>query len=153
MKKILLDTSVVVPALLHSHPNHAAADLWITAGQQGRCQLFVALHSVTEAFSVLTRLPTHKYVPADEVWNVIEQTLLPAATIVEVAANDVLAKLRWCASQQLAGGILYDALIALAAETADVDLLLTYNTRHFLQVLPTAVDRIHVPDAALLPKS
>lgn len=62
-------------------------------------------------------------------------------------------KPRWCAGQKLAGGILYDALIALAAETADVDLLLTYNIRHFRQVWPTAVDRIHIPDSALLTKS
>jgi predicted nucleic acid-binding protein len=49
------------------------------------------------------------------------------------------------AARNVAGGATYDALIAAVARKTNVDLLLTLNTKHFLQVAPDLAGRIQEP--------
>ncbi len=151
MIRVLPDTSVLFPALWKEHENHEVAVRWLDAARRQVCNCVVSSHSVVELFSVMTRHPATRHIASHDVWQVIESTLLPDVTLVPLTSEQLIAKLRWCSANGLGGGILYDAIVAAAAEVAQVDLLITYNPKHFLRVWPTAVDRIQSPDHAILP--
>jgi len=109
-----LDTSVAVPLLVRTHRAHGAVVHW----WDGRA---VALsgHAVPETYSVLTRLPGDlRLAPADAARLLAERFLEPLLLGPEVAGRlpDVLGPLG------IAGGAVYDALVALAAVEHDVDL-------------------------------
>ena len=55
--KILLDTSVLVAAMVETHPAYEAAFPYLLRMKKGEENGFVAAHSLAESFSVLTRLP------------------------------------------------------------------------------------------------
>ncbi|HUZ54619.1 MAG TPA: PIN domain-containing protein [Streptosporangiaceae bacterium] len=87
---VAVDTSVAVPLLVRSHHDHAAVARWWN-GQE----ITVSGHALAETYSVLTRLPGDaRLAPADA-----------ARTL-----PDTLSRLG------IAGGAVYDALVALAAQ-------------------------------------
>jgi predicted nucleic acid-binding protein len=55
--KVLFDTSVLIAALVVSHPQHAACFPRLKAAQSKQIQGFISTHTLAEAYSVLTRLP------------------------------------------------------------------------------------------------
>ena len=104
---VAVDTSVVVPLLVRSHDDHAAVVRW-WSGQE------VALsgHALAETYSVLTRLPGDARLdPADAVRllnaRFSSPLLLGGSSTRELP--EVLSRLG------IAGGAVYDALVALAA--------------------------------------
>ena len=109
------DTSVLVAAFASWHPAHAAAAdaLDSAAG--------VPAHVVVETYSVLTRLPPpHRVRPAVAAeWlrrRLVGQPLAPAgATVAMLPAT--------ASELGIAGGAVYDALVALTARDAGARLL------------------------------
>jgi len=55
--RILLDTSVLVAAMLVTHPAHHRAIAWLQRIRQGSDTGPVSAHSLAELYAVLTRLP------------------------------------------------------------------------------------------------
>ncbi|HUQ67944.1 MAG TPA: hypothetical protein VM165_00385, partial [Planctomycetaceae bacterium] len=55
------------------------------------------------------------------------------------------------AARGLGGGVIYDALIAAAADIAGVDFLVTRNVKHFELVWPQGCGRIVSPDIVAAP--
>jgi predicted nucleic acid-binding protein len=109
-----LDTSVAVPLLVRTHRAHGAVVHW----WDGR-EVALSGHAVPETYSVLTRLPGDlRLAPADAARLLAERFLEPLLLGPEVAGRlpDVLGPLG------IAGGAVYDALVALAAVEHDVDL-------------------------------
>lgn len=149
--KVLCDTSVLVPALWKWHPDHGNCVGWLIAAMASRVELKMAAHSLAETFSVVTRLPTKQRVAPALAWQVIETTLLPHVELVEVPASRYRSVLGDLASRGIGGGIVYDALIAAAAELAQVDLLLTNNVTHFEIVWPQGRGRIASPKTVTAP--
>jgi predicted nucleic acid-binding protein len=114
-RRLAVDTSVAVPLLLASHPEHDAVVAW----QRGR-RLHLTGHSMAETYSVLTRLPGVGPDAAGEVARVIgarfeEPFLLPAEV-----GRDLPQRL---ATAGIAGGAVYDAMVGLAAVAAGVPLV------------------------------
>ncbi len=104
---IALDTSVAVPLLVQTHRAHAAVVRWWDGREVALCG-----HAVAETYSVLTRLPGDvRVAPADAARLLTERFAAPLLLGPEVAGRlpDVLSKLG------IAGGAVYDALVALAA--------------------------------------
>lgn len=102
-----LDTSVAVPLLVQTHQAHTAVTRW-WAGRS------VALsgHALAETYSVLTRLPGDiRLAPADAARLLSARFSAPLLLSPETAAAlpSVLADM--C----IAGGAVYDAVVALAA--------------------------------------
>jgi predicted nucleic acid-binding protein len=149
--KVLCDTSVLVPALWKWHDDHAACIGWLTAAAGSRIELVLAVHSIAETFSVVTRLPTKQRVSPADAWQAIQGSLLPHARLIEVPATNYQSVLADLAARGLGGGIIYDALIASAAQIAQVDLLVTKNVRHFEIAWPQGHGRIVSPDTATAP--
>ena len=105
---VAIDTSVAVPLLVRSHHDHAAVVRW-WSGQE------VALsgHALAETYSVLTRLPGDaRLAPADAA-RLLDARFSPPLVLSSPRARklpDTLSRLG------IAGGAVYDALVALAAK-------------------------------------
>lgn len=104
---VAVDTSVAVPLLVRSHEEHATVAAWAA----GRA-LALAGHALAETYAVLTRLPGDARVEPGDTCRLLRSRfgapiLLGARTSRRLP--DVLAALG------IAGGAVYDAMIAIAA--------------------------------------
>ena len=114
MTTLGLDTSVAVPLLVRTHRAHAAVTRW----WDGR-EVALSGHALAETYSVLTRLPGDlRLAPADAARLLGERFGEPLLLGAEVAGRlpAVLGHLG------IAGGAVYDALVALAAVEHDAEL-------------------------------
>lgn len=111
---VAVDTSVAIPLLVRSHHDHADVTRWWD-GQE----LALSGHALAETYSVLTRLPGDaRLAPAD------------AARLLDVRFSSPLVLGRSQARKLpdtlsrlgIAGGAVYDALVALAAKEHDTPL-------------------------------
>jgi len=114
LSALALDTSVAVPLLVQTHREHAAVVRW-WAGRD------VALsgHALAETYSVLTRLPGDlRLSPGDAAWLLRERFGVPFVLRAQTARRipEVLGELG------IAGGAVYDAIVALAAVEHGADL-------------------------------
>lgn len=115
-----LDTSVAVPLLVRTHQAHAAVVRW----WNGR-KVALSGHALAETYAVLTRLPGDiRLAPADAARLLEERFEPPLLLEAKVAARlpAILSELG------IAGGAVYDALVALAA-TANECTLATRDAR------------------------
>ena len=112
---ITVDTSVVVAAFASWHEGHASATA--TLARRPRLPAHVAL----ESFSVLTRLPAPHRAPPELVAEYLEAAF-PAAPLT-LSGRAQLALVRLAARAGLAGGAIYDALIAATAKQARATLV------------------------------
>ncbi|HXC85752.1 MAG TPA: type II toxin-antitoxin system VapC family toxin [Trebonia sp.] len=111
---VAIDTSVAVPLLVRSHHDHATVVRWWN-GQE----LALSGHALAETYSVLTRLPGDaRLVPADAATLLKSRFSSPLvlAAVQTRKLPDTLSRLG------IAGGAVYDALVALAAREHGVAL-------------------------------
>lgn len=111
---LALDTSVAVPLLVQTHAAHADVVRW-WAGRE------VALsgHALAETYSVLTRLPGDLRMEPADAARLLEDRFSPPLLLRPETARrlpDVLSRM------EIAGGAVYDALVALPALEHKVDL-------------------------------
>ena len=107
MTALALDTSVAIPLVVATHRAHSVVSRW----WNGR-EVALSGHAVAETYSVLTRLPGDlRLAPADAARLLAERFVEPLLLGSEVAGRlpEVLSRLG------IAGGAVYDALVALAA--------------------------------------
>jgi toxin FitB len=105
---VAVDTSVAVPLLVRSHHDHAAVVRW-----WDRQEITLSGHALVETYSVLTRLPGDaRLAPADAARLLTARFPSPL-----VLSNSRARKLPGTLSRLgIAGGAVYDALVALAAK-------------------------------------
>jgi predicted nucleic acid-binding protein len=146
LNRVLLDTSVLVAALVELHPQHAIALPWLARGRARQVALFVAAHSLAECFSTLTSLPIRPPIGADRAHRLIEHDILgqARARLVPLSGADYRAVISGVAGRGLRGGIVYDALIARAAEKVEARLV-TFNARHFGRLVADPARRLLDP--------
>lgn len=105
---VAVDTSVAVPLLVRAHHNHADVVRWWN-GQE----IALSGHALAETYSVLTRLPGDaRLAPADATRLLNARFASPLVLGSSPARKlpDTLSRLG------IAGGAVYDALVALAAK-------------------------------------
>jgi predicted nucleic acid-binding protein len=121
----------MVAAVCSWHERHRAAAAEIERRLERGEQLAVAAHALVETYAVLTRLPApHRLAPADA-WALVNANFVESASVVALSGQAHVTLLRRLATQGIAGGRSYDAVIAACARQAKVDALLTFNPRHF----------------------
>ena len=114
MTPLALDTSVAVPLLVQTHEQHVAVTRW----WDGR-SIALSGHALAETYSVLTRLPADlRLAPADAARLLNARFAPPLLLSADVSGRlpEVLRELG------IAGGAVYDALVALAARDNGADL-------------------------------
>ena len=105
---LAVDTSVAVPLIVRSHPAHAAVVAW-----WNRQEIALSGHAVAETYSVLTRLPGDERLEPVDAARLLRTNFVPPLFLSNVQARnlpDTLSRLG------IAGGAVYDALVALAAK-------------------------------------
>ena len=111
---IAVDTSVAIPLLVRSHRDHAAVTRW-WAGQQ----ITLSGHALAETYSVLTRLPGDARLAAADAARLLAARFAPPLVLSSQRAGELPDTL---SRMGIAGGAVYDALVALAARDHGVAL-------------------------------
>ncbi|MDR1633355.1 MAG: PIN domain-containing protein [Bifidobacteriaceae bacterium] len=112
--KRAVDTSLAVPLLALRHDHHAAARAWA----RGK-ELWLAGHAAVETYSVLTRLPGSSPASPRGVADAMDRAFLGVAALPSPIARRAHQEL---AAQGIAGGAVYDGLVALAARAQGLTL-------------------------------
>lgn len=141
---VFIDTSVLVAAILQSHPNHQRAFHWVDQIANGDHRGVISEHSLAETYSVLTRINIPFRLSPGIAWEAIERNSA-AFEILTLTEAEVKSELERLATMEIGGGAVYDRLIAAVARKVDFDLLLTFNVKHFLDVAPDLADLIKEP--------
>ena len=143
--KTLFDTSVLLAGLVESHPMHERAFPWMKTAKANEFESVVASHTLAELYAVLSTLPIKPRITPGVAWRLINENVEAISGIISLTAAEYRAVIKRTSELGLSGGIVYDALIAKAAQKAKVERLLTFNSDHFNRVWPTAVNVIVTP--------
>ena len=148
--RALLDTSVLVAALVRSHPAHPRCLPWLGRALAGELELVLAAHSLAELHAILTSLPVKPRISPRTARALAEENRLRPrpigiAEVIALDVEDYLVVLGAAADRGIAGGAVYHALIARAAELAEVDELVTLDPEDFRRVWASGVDRVRDP--------
>jgi predicted nucleic acid-binding protein len=141
----LLDSSVLVAAMVEAHPDHGRCLPWLQKSAARSLSLLVAAHSLAETFAVLTRLPLRPRIAPATAEVLLRENVLGRSFVVALSAADYRAVLARQAGLGLSGGAIYDALIARAAQKAKAERVVTLNRSDFLRVWPEGAERILAP--------
>ena len=143
--KILFDTSVIVAGLVEPHPMHKKAFPWLKQAKANMFELMVASHTIAEAYAVLSTLPIKPRITPLIAWKLINENIEPNGKIIPLTAGEYKSVVKQMSELGLAGGIIYDALIAKVAQKSKVERLLTLNIDHFNRVWPGGDKIISLP--------
>lgn len=113
--ELLLDTSAAIALVTPSTDAHEAV-----VRRTGDAVLGLAGHAVFETFSVLTRLPGALRLSASGARRLIETNFPASVFLSPTQSGRAIAALM---EAGIAGGSVYDGLVALAAASAGVTLL------------------------------
>lgn len=143
--KTLFDTSVIIAALVESHPMHTRAFPWLKQAKSRNFELIVASHTLAELYAVLSTLPVKPRISPAVAWRLIHENIETISKIISLTSAEYSDVLKRLSESSLSGGIVYDALIARAAQKAKVKRLMTFNIDHFKRVWPKGESIIQIP--------
>jgi predicted nucleic acid-binding protein len=134
--KVLLDTSVLLAAVIEKHAAHERAFAVLEGVQNGKDEGFVSGHSLAELYANLTKLPPPFRHSPEQALLTIEENVLKYFKISSLAGSDYSALIREAALAGIQGGTIYDAVLLKSAKKAEVDQIHTLNLKHFETVAP-----------------
>jgi len=143
--KILLDTSVLVAALIETHPSHQSAFRWLEQINDKTHEGFVSAHSLAELYAILTRLPVKPAISPRESQELIKFSVTNVCQIVALTAQDYDKVIEHLASLGIIGGAVYDSLIMHVASKIEVDAIITLNEKDFQRVYPAFASKVRLP--------
>ncbi len=145
--KSAADTSVIVASFASWHEHHAVA-----AAAIGRIDVVVA-HCLLETYSVLTRLPAPHRMTSEVVSTYLRDAFGKSA-IAALSAAEQRKLVSTCAEHGLAGGAIYDGVIAMTCVRAGARLLtLDARARQTYTILGLEPELLACSPAALAARS
>ena len=136
---VFFDTSVMVPALVDQLNNHAnALEIYVRFTSR-RNQDVTSTHALAECYSVLTGMPLPRRVTTVEAKRLIDKSIHTRLNVVDLTESDYASAVERVSRDGLVGGIIYDALHAIAAERAGCTRLYTYNVDHFRAICADSI--------------
>ncbi|QLA14711.1 type II toxin-antitoxin system VapC family toxin [Desulfolutivibrio sulfoxidireducens] len=142
---VLLDTSVLVAALVGTHPLHERAFTWLRQASSGKITLLVAAHALVELYAVLTRYPSTPKISPEQAARLIMSSVAKHATIIPLGVADHVSVIQELAARGLPGGIIYDALHVRAAMVGRAQKIVSFNRADFERLLFLADSELTVP--------
>lgn len=115
MTQWFADTSIVIPAVLTSHEAHPTVNAYL-----GRRDVRLPWHASLESYSVLTRLPGDARLAPVDAAHLLATRFGRPVPLPEPVAGTLVGEL---AGLGIAGGAVYDALIAVTARSGGATLL------------------------------
>lgn len=143
--RVFLDTSVLLPAFLGEHPDHAACFHLLLQSQPTHA--FCAAHTLAELYSTLTRMPPPYRAQPQQAILMIE-TAEKHLTPIALVTDEYRQALQDASRRGIAGGTVYDFLIAACALKIGVDIIYTRNLKHFQQFGVELAAKIRAPETA-----
>ena len=143
--KTLFDTSVIIAALVESHPMHGRAFPWLKQAKEKQFELIVASHTLAELYAVLSTLPLKPRISSSVAWRLIKDNIESTSKVISLTPAEYSSTIKSMSEMGLIGGTIYDALIAKVAQKAKVERLLTLNTNHFRRVWQDEENKIIAP--------
>ncbi|MBN2710651.1 MAG: PIN domain-containing protein [Calditrichaceae bacterium] len=129
--KILFDTSVLIAAMIESHPKHRLALAWLIKAKNKEFEMIISDHSLLEIYSVLTSAPFKPRISPKTAFRLIDNNIYQNASIRSLEKRQYMQLIEKIAQQGFKGGIIYDAFIYESAQKAEVDKIITFNKKDF----------------------
>ena len=139
---IFVETSVLVASCQDFNTRHADSFALVASLSPG--EACTSVHSVTEMFSVMTRLPPRFRIPPTAALHLVEQTRR-IFSVVALDASESFQVMQDFVALGLGGGMIYDAMILGCARKAKATAIYTLNKKHFDIVAPDLASRIREP--------
>jgi predicted nucleic acid-binding protein len=143
--KAYFDSSVLVSALLASHPRHTESFAWLERVHRREVRGVVAAHGLAETWSTLTGMPLHPPLGAHDALRLVQEAVDGRFRVVEAKRRDYASLLQAAARLDIRGGSIYDALHVAMARKCRADVVLTLDLRDFRRVAPDLGRRIREP--------
>lgn len=103
-----------------------------------------AAHSLAEVYSTLTRIPAPHRASPEQAMQCVE-SIATRLRLINLDGPATLAAIRTAATQQIAGGTIYDSLIATCALQSEAERIYSWNIRHFERLGPAVAQRLSTP--------
>jgi predicted nucleic acid-binding protein len=140
--KAFLDTSVLVATFYAQHEHHTPSiDLFLRFDKHDAC---CAAHSLAEIYSVLTGRTGRDRVSGDEALLFLSN-VRDRLTTINLDREEYFAAIESSASLGIAGGAIYDALLAHCALMAEAESIYTWNLKDFQRLGPAITARVKTP--------
>ena len=140
--KFFFDTSVLVAAVSVQHVHHAASlAVYLSAN---KTQAGCAAHSLAEMYATLTRLPGKQQMSCEQTLLFLDE-IRDRLKMVVLDSEEYYSVIRDVAGEGIAGGMVYDALIARCAIKARAETIFTWNIDHFRRLGPEVAKRVRTP--------
>ena len=143
--KILLDTSVLVAAMVEAHPAHERALRWLQRIKAGTDVGVVAAHTIAELYAVLSVLPVQPRISPAIANKLIQQDVFDICEIVTLSDQDYNSVIKHLSESNIVGGVTYDAVILYTTFKVEIDHIVTLNKRDFVRIYPGIADKIILP--------
>ncbi len=143
-ERIFFDTSVLVAAMIASHPAHEPSAAWLLRARAGEVSGGVSTHSLAELYAVLTRYPLRPRIHPELATRLIHGNLKNLRKVA-LSSKDYERVMDCVGERNLSGGAIYDALIAHAALVFKAEKLLTLNPKHFVRLGGSVAKIVVVP--------
>jgi predicted nucleic acid-binding protein len=144
--RICFDINILVAGLLVDHGRHQVCRSWLDRAKNNEFQPLLSVHSLAEAYSVLTRLPVPHRLSPQTVERILHENLHSFERIA-LSASDYETVLADVVRLGITSGGIFDALIGRAAIVGRADRLLTFNVRDFERLGDEVRHLIQVPGA------
>lgn len=130
--KTLVDSSVIVAALVADDSGHEAATQWIATEQEAGTRLFISDHTLAEVYASITKGQYDETKLSErEARDVIVALLNLFEAVIPTGPRDYLAAIDACVERGLRSGAVYDAVHLRAAKRERIKRIVTFNGRHF----------------------
>lgn len=127
---------------MEDHVHHKASrTALLNASQAESC---CAAHSLAELYSAATRFPGKNRLSGEQALLFVDDVRRRLA-LVTLSAEEYYFALKGAAAAGIVGGTVYDALLCRCAMKADVEIIYTWNIRHFQLLYPEIASRIRTP--------
>jgi predicted nucleic acid-binding protein len=140
--KTLFDTSVLVAAMIESHPAHPKAFAWLQQVKNSTIIGYVPAHSIAELYAILTVYPIkpriHPLIARKMIWHNVFEIF----NVVSLSAQDYAEITEHLSESEIIGGVTYDAVILYTALKTDIDRILTLNPKDFRRIYSELSDKI-----------
>lgn len=144
--RVFLDTSVLVAASERSHPQHFQALAAVQRVARGEDEGFIAVHSITETYVALTRLPVQPRIHPSEAGRIVRDNFVHHFKIVPSGKVEVLQALGTVQENGWSPERIHDALLLACATVCEVDRIYTLNPEDLRDLcLPVMRSKISLP--------
>ena len=144
--KWYFDTSVLVAAAATQHPHNIRALAVLEELISRKHDGYLSAHSLTETYSVLTRIPFKPPLHPRDAWQILEAMIFPHMELLTLTPKEYRDVVHNCAVSGWTGGKVHDAVHLRCARKVGADRIYTFNVKDFKALAPPDLaDKVSAP--------